>query len=77
MKIIERIAEHGDGHIGVTRSIEYNNGHDNTLLTMDIVNGRAIGASFKFSGMSSFGGGEMKLEELRRFKHLLNSFPEL
>lgn len=77
MEIIERVVEHGGGHIGVTRSIEYNNGHDNTLITMDIHEGRAIGASFKFSGMSSFGGGQMKLEELARFKQLLNSFPEL
>lgn len=77
MEIIERIVNHGDVHIGVTRSIEYNNGHDNTLITMDIVNGRAICASFKFNGMSSFGGGQMKLDELSRFKQLLNSFPEL
>lgn len=77
MEIIERIVNHGGGHIGVTRSIEYNNGHDNTLITMDICDGRAIGASFKFSGMTSFGGGQMKLEELARFKQLLNSFPEL
>ena len=77
MEIIERIVNHGGGHIGVTRSIEYNNGHDNTLITMDIHEGRAIGASFKFSGMSSFGGGLLTLEELARFKQLLNSFPEL
>lgn len=75
--MIERVVEHGGGHVSVHRSIEYNNGHDNNILCLDIKDGKAIGASYKFGGVSSFGGGQIKLEELARFKALLNSFTEL
>lgn len=77
MEIIERVVEHGGGHVSIHRSIEYNNGHDNNILCLDINEGKVIGGSYKFGGVSSFGGGQMKLDELVRFKALLNSFPEL
>lgn len=77
MEIIERVVERGGGHVSIHRSIEYNNGHDNNIVCLDINDGKVIGASYKFGGVSSFGGGQLKVEELRRFKVLLNSFTEL
>lgn len=77
MEIIERVIPQGGEHMTVHHSIEYNNGHDNNLVSVDFNAGKVIGASYKFGGVSSFGGGLAKVEELRRFKALLNSFPEL
>lgn len=76
-EINKRVIPQGGEHVTVHHSIEYNNGHDNNLVSVDFYGDEIIGASYKFGGVSSFGGGKMKVEELRRFKALLNSFPEL
>lgn len=75
--IEEKVLEYGGGFTTVKRSIEFNNGHDENTLTVDYQNRKIVGASYKFGGVQSFGGGQSKLEELARFKQLLNSFPDL
>ena len=77
MEIIEKVLDYGSRFQSIKRTIEYNNGHDENMLMVDFDNGEVVGASFKFGGTLSCGGGSYKIEELRRFKALLNSFPEL
>ncbi|AKU43754.1 hypothetical protein CPT_Merlin108 [Citrobacter phage Merlin] len=77
MEIQEKVLDYGSRFQSIKRTIEYNNGHDENMLMVDFDNGEAVGASFKFNGTLSCGGGSYKIEELRRFKALLNSFEEL
>lgn len=77
MEIIEKVLDYGSRFQSIKHTIEYNNGHDENMLTVDFDNGEVVGVSFKFGGTLSCGGGSYKIEELRRFKALLNSFPEL
>lgn len=77
MQIKEKVNDFGGGFVTVKRAIDYNNGNDENSLMIDFQDGKIIGASYDFGGVLSMGGGYYKVEELARFKALLNSFTEL
>lgn len=77
MIIEEKVTDYGGNFLTVRRSVAYNNSNDENTLTLDFANGEVVGTSYDFGGIRSSGGGQLKLEELRRFKALLNSFEEL
>ena len=77
MDIKEQVLDYGSRFQSIKRTIEFDNGREENMLMLDFDNGLVVGASFKFNGTLSCGASSYKVEELRRFKHLLNSFPEL
>lgn len=54
-----------------------NRDRNETMLRIEICNGELMSSSYKFNGIHSVSSGRQCIEELRRFKALLNSFPEL
>lgn len=48
-----------------------------TTLSLDFINGEVAGATFSFNGRKTSTTSSETIEELRRFKALLNSFGEL
>ncbi|QPI14028.1 hypothetical protein MYO4S_00277 [Serratia phage 4S] len=60
------------------RVIKYGNRDRNeTMLRLEICDGKLFSSAFKFNGGHTVSSGSGCIEELRRFKALLNSFPEL
>lgn len=48
-----------------------------TFLSLDLINGKVEGVTFSFNGTKTSSTSSETIEELRRFKALLNSFEEL
>lgn len=76
MKIIENVTDYMMS-VAVTRSIAYGNHGGKTVLMLEINDlEQPVGGSAIFDGKTSSFSRE-SVEELRRFKALLNSFEEL
>lgn len=58
----------------VQRSIEHPDERASTMLAFDIKDGKFIGVTFEFNGTRCCSTSKSTIEELARFKQLLNSF---